>query len=201
MPMFAGGLQINQSLMVHQVSIDMHFEPSVGLLARRLDKLGLDIRSFREPLEQAVRHVIIPSIRKNFDYEGRPKWTALSGATIERRMIEGYGPGPILARSGNLRGVATQLSIWTIDREKALVTDIPSSAWYGKVHQAGATFSFSSGAGAGVKYLGRVVGGASGGQGKIPARPFLMIQDQDIPKIERVFDRWLGERIRAAGLS
>lgn len=44
------------------------------------------------------------SIERNFAAEGRPTpWPELAPSTIEDRLRQGYGPGPILTRSGNMR--------------------------------------------------------------------------------------------------
>lgn len=43
------------------------------------------------------------SFEKNFSSSGRPSWPALSEETIEDRLRMGFGSGPILSRTGNLR--------------------------------------------------------------------------------------------------
>jgi phage gpG-like protein len=182
------------------VSVDMHFEPSVGILARKVDKLGLNIRSFREPLLRSVRQVMVPSIRQNFDSGGRPPWEGLAGKTIYRK-----GHARPLIKSGSLRRVATQINIWKIDSEKALVSDLPDKVWYGKVHQAG----YGGGTATrrvGIKNIQTGIttyfeeSGAEAGTGAIPARPFIVLQPEDLDAIERVFGDWLDEKIIAAGL-
>jgi phage gpG-like protein len=179
----------------------MHFEPSVGISARKLDKLGIDIRSFREPLKRSIREVMVPSIRQNFDSGGRPAWVPLHDFTVKKKK----GDARPLIRTGSLRRVATQMNIWTIDTEKAMVTDLPQSVWYGKVHQAG--YEGNAG-GASTKQLVNTATGAiieiedegEAGSGAIPARPFIVMQNEDVNNIDRVFTDWLGERIAAAGL-
>lgn len=70
------GLILTPNLGQGQVrSVQMFFTPSMGIMARRVDKLGLDIRSFREPLKRAIRNVVIPSIAENFAVGGRPSWS------------------------------------------------------------------------------------------------------------------------------
>lgn len=203
---FLSGLIFTQELRARQVtSVDLKFEPSAGIMARRVDKLGLDIRSFKEPLKRSVQQVMIPSIQLNFIMGGRPPWEPLSEQTVARK-----GNSKILIDSGALAKQMGYLKIWTIDREKAFIADLPEKVWYGKVHQAGASFS--------VKYksVGAIDFGAikqalpwatregstfpSSGQGAIPARPFVMIQPDDEEEIEEIFDQWLGERIARAGL-
>jgi phage gpG-like protein len=194
----ASGLIVSEALTQRNVKVDMHFEPSLGILARRFDTLGRNIRSFREPLRRSVLKVVIPSIRTNFEVGGRPKWRDLTANTLAARKYEGYGPTPILVRSGMLRRVATQLNIWTIDAEKAMITDLPQKAWYGKVHQAGAgattTFTVTN-TSTGIEETFE-----EEGEGGIPARPFVVLQPDDIDDIEEVFMDWLEEKIAMAGL-
>lgn len=195
MPSFASGLIITPALTQHKVTVDLKFEPSVGILARKVKKFGADIRSFREPLKQAVKDVVIPSIRTNFDVEGRPPWAPLAEGTVRTRGSS----GPILNRTGNLKRVATQLNIWTIDTEKAMITDLPQKAWYGKVHQAGnATTSVTPGARN--PLTGRRGPDIVESSGGVPARPFVVLQDEDMEAIEEVFVEWVADRIARAGL-
>jgi phage gpG-like protein len=197
----ASGLVLIPTLTQRNVTVQMHFEPSIGISARKLDKLGLDIRSFREPLRRSVKEVMIPSIRMNFDSGGRPPWEGLAGKTIYRKG----GSTKILVTTGALQRVATQLNIWTIDSEKALISNLPQSVWYGKVHQAG----YGGGTQQKKVRIKNVAtgqwdefteSGAESGTGAIPARPFIVMQNEDIMAIERVFSDWLGEKIAAAGL-
>jgi phage gpG-like protein len=194
------GLILTPHLVQRNVSIDLKFEPSVGILARKVDKLGMDIRSFREPLTRSVREVMVPSIRMNFDVGGRPAWEPLHEFTVKKKK----GNAAPLIRTGALRRVASQINIWTISSESAMITDLPQSVWYGKVHQAG------HGATGMVtkrifnpmtkRYTEFEEEGTEAGSGAIPARPFVVLQEQDVIAIERVFADWLGERIAANGL-
>lgn len=155
------------------------FQPSIGISARRIDTLGLGIKSFREPLKRSIQQVLAPSFRKNFDAEGRPdSWESLSDVTVEMRG----SAGPILNRTGLLKRTIQQFNIWTVDAQKAALLDLPQKIWYGKVHQAG---------------YGRRGSGQSRAAG-IPARPFVMVQDEDYEAIDRVFERWFLERMVAS---
>jgi phage gpG-like protein len=54
-------------------------------------------------LEQVGGDVMLVSILRNFDEEGRPMpWAPLAPATIKDRIKHGYGEGPILYRNGTL---------------------------------------------------------------------------------------------------
>jgi phage gpG-like protein len=201
--------------------VSVTWSPTPAILAAQYVKLGLDIRSFREPLTRSVREVMSPSIRKNFDVEGRPSWPALSDVTRTIREYYGFPGGPILKRKGTLKKVAGQINIWTIDSEKAFISDLRQAS-YGIIHQTGARFTPRSGGGAGMSELARtamrkrgkvvtsqaegpsaerraVVTEKGGGSNTIPARPFLLIQDEDVAAIEDVFERWLRERVARAG--
>lgn len=73
------------------------FTPTVAILAGRIDKLGMDIRSFKEPLTRSVRDVMTVSIRRNFDVGGRPTWEPLSETTLARRASAGFaGSDPLV---------------------------------------------------------------------------------------------------------
>lgn len=189
------GLRIDRAIPVFDV------KPSIGLLATGYRKFSLDIRSFREPLKRSIQQVIAPSIVKNFDVGGRPDvWEPLSEYALDRRAREGFNDKP-LVKTGKLRRTMGQLNIWTITRESASIRDLPPNVWYGKVQNAGiGQFSTRIAAAGGdtkaalEKLRGRETVGAH-----IPQRRFIMIQDEDVPKIEAVFQKWLAERWTASG--
>lgn len=105
--------------------------PGAVLLAAGLNAFSGKIRSFREPLERAVRQVIIPSIDQNFAAGGRPSWAPLSPTTIKQSN------GSILIRTGALRQGATQLNNWTYSSTEAMMSQLPGRVWYGAIHQEG----------------------------------------------------------------
>lgn len=222
-------------------SVKWDLRPSVGIVAKDIERLGLDIRSFKEPLSRVVKMVMIPSIRKNFDAGGRPAWEPLAEGTIKRRDNSAW---PILDETGKLRRKATQFNIWTITAGSATVRALPSDVFYGAFHQAGATrgnagivdelLSHPPGSvgakniiqkfvPAAIKDLERrgiLVPGSSLtpelkkhiqnravgilidseiGTWQLPARPFIMWQEQDVPKIEAIFSEWMEERAVRVG--
>jgi phage gpG-like protein len=187
--------------------IDFDFEPSIGILARNIDKLSTDIRSFREPLTRAVKEVMIPSFRRNFDAQGRPEpWAPLAPYTVQVRK----STGPILVRSGRLRKVATSFSIWEISQNGAVITSLGSKAWYGALMQGG-TSGFGVHIEAAKKELGSGArpgainrrafeimdekGGDRTAMAAIPARPFIMFQEEDEEAIQEIFWDWLNNRV------
>jgi len=187
--------------------VDFEFQPSIGILARNIDRLGTDIRSFREPLTRAVKEVMIPSFRKNFDAGGRPEpWAPLAPYTVQVRK----STGPILVRSGRLRKVATSFNIWEISQNGAVITSLGSKAWYGTLMQAG-TPGFGVHIDQAKKELGHDArprqitqrafeimdekGGDKTAMAAIPARPFIMFQDEDEDAVTEIFWDWLQHRI------
>lgn len=215
-------------------SIKWEIRPSVGIVAKDVDRLAMDIRSFRTPLAAIVRQVMIPSIRTNFAQQGRPKWAALADSTV---MARNGAAGPILTRTGLLARRARQFNIWDIGTTSATIRRLPSDVFYGVYHQAGAERQTGSGnkhnehvlahkgpaatklinrfiphaarelgikgpIGEGDKrrVLARALGMAlDEGTWTLPARPFIMYQDSDIPKMEAIFGAWMEQRARAVG--
>jgi phage gpG-like protein len=200
------------------------FKPSVGIGAGQIDKLGLDIRSFREPLKRVVQQVMAPSFRKNFEEEGRPDpWPEPSMDTLDIRERMGYGGDMSLQRSGLLMKTIQQLNIWTITRTNATIQDLPQKIWYGKIQQegygGGGTGRKMSGymkkAGGDAKEAQKLLdddlimamrsgkkGAASGGKkavSAIPQRQFVLVQEDDMDAIEDIFADWLQERMVRAG--
>jgi phage gpG-like protein len=204
-PASVRGLQIRRQVFQNSVP-QLAFSPSVGIIARDVDKLGLDIRSFREPLKRSVQRVIIPSIQKNFDDEGRPEsWEPYAESTIDIRERQGSPVGKLLDKTGALRTAMKRLNIWTINDTAAILLDLPSNVSYGKIHQQGLSGAAKRAKGAGGAFNKRQrdirkaiqEGKTLRTAVEIPARPFVMIQDDDVFAIEAIFSEWLNERIAA----
>lgn len=202
-----GGGLVTKNKLAGSLSFQFDFIPSIGIFAGKIDKLGVDIRSFREPLTRAVKEVMIPSIAANFEYGGRPPWPPLADATWATRGALGWSGGGPLMLSGDLYKTMQQLNIWTITQQSATIRDIPQKVWYGKVHQAGAggggggsvrkiTMSGRSARKKGALYQNLGSGGDSGrGYVNIPARPFVLIQPEDHEAIIEIFEDWLQDRV------
>jgi phage gpG-like protein len=184
MPAPVRGLRVQGAIPVFE------FKPSVGILAKDLDKLGLDIRSFRVPLHRAIKQVMIPSFRKNFEMGGRPAWEPLSEVTYERSPARRGGP---LVASGRLMRTMQQVNIWHITSTAASIQDLPQSVWYGKIHQAGYGMTLPST----VRGLRESEERGQIGTSAIPARPFVLFQTEDVANIQKVLSQWLDERIAA----
>lgn len=189
------------------------FFPTLGIVAARMNTLGLMLESFKVPLTRSIQSVMMPSIGTNFDVQGRPRWASLSDATLQRREQAGFSDGPILERTGNLRDAATSVDIWDIQDKSAVVRDLPADVQYGKVHQGGYAGSTMAGliakhggdiSAANAAHTASITSAISSGttisQGAapIPARPFLDIQEADNIKILEIFTVWLAEKCEEA---
>ena len=176
------------------MGIEYSLDPSAVILVAQFNKLGLDIRSFKEPLHRSVKYMG-GSFQQNFAVSGRPnKWPELSDATIDKKFKLAAGrPSAPLIRSGLLQKTVGQQKIWKINGLEgyAAVNNL-GSADYGIYHQEG----FEGGE------IGVLLGGGKIGiqsTGGLPARPFLVFQKEDEKNIEDIFIRWFQERTIAAG--
>lgn len=143
-------------------------EVNAGLdgLRRRLDSL-------RVPLERAGVYMH-GSVDRNFREQGRPvRWRPLSEATIrQRRRGAGVGAPRILQDNGILRAsVTSKTGRGSVYRLSDARLEFGTNLAYANTHQRG---------------------DPSRG---IPARPFLLIHDEDERAIEQIFADWLGEMI------
>jgi phage gpG-like protein len=208
-----GRLGTRNGLTPGVVGIDMSFSPSLAITAARIDKLGLNIKSFKEPLQRAIKQVMIPSFKANFAAGGRPdRWDPLSEGTLEIRERLGsiVGAG-VLVKTGKLSKVMQQQNIWRVTNTTAIITDLPQQVWYGAIHQAGydggsmksRLKKHGGDAGEALRSLldDQKAAMRSGGTMKtkgapaIPARPFALFQDEDEDRIAEVFIKWMQERI------
>lgn len=151
--------------------------PDSAVIQAEFADLGMGIRSLIEPLREAVKTVVIPSIGENFDSEGRPAWAPLSESRELQKAAQGY-PYDILRATGQLERIATQLNIWNFDGgygtgEAEASVDNLGNAEYGFFHQEG-TY-------------------------KMPERAFLLIQDEDLDEIVEVFEDYIAMRAARAG--
>lgn len=135
---------------------------------------GLD--DFRQPLKESGVYMY-RSIEKNFQSQGRPaKWKKHHALTKKLR-----GNGQILADKGRLKQSVTSRgagSKYELSKGKLVIGSNlkarNSSKLLAEIHQNGVPAGVN-------KVFGKP------GTGGIPARPFLMIQDEDGEMIERIF--------------
>lgn len=200
-----GGLTVGDEVLAFNVG---HADPSqtAAILARDIDKLRVDIRSFKVPLKRSIQQVIAPSFQTNFDVGGRPPWEPWSEFTPEIKRRTGRPVRKLMIQSGKLRRVSGQLNLWDISRTEAFLSDLPSRVWYGRLQQLGyegvATVNdepVPTATGEELAEFALREDTVKFGAPDIPARPFLVFQDEDVDKIERVFVFWLSERMAQAG--
>jgi phage gpG-like protein len=196
------GLQVHGNL-TPSILPRITFSPTIGITASKVDKLGLNIKSFKEPLKRSIQKVLAPSFTKNFDSGGRPPWEPLSAATIEvRERLRSRGGTSPLIKTGQLRRTMGQFNIWTVNETSAILGALPQSVWYGALHQAGyssgrkAKSTGSIGRGIGMSTYKGIEGRKLGAREvNIPQRQFVLLQPEDTAGITEEFSKWLEERI------
>lgn len=165
--------------------LEVDFKPEPVVVAAAFEKFGMDIRSFKEPLDRAVRKVFAPSLAQNFEEGGRPPWIPLSDITVAEKARKGVSdPGKILVRTGALAKKASQYNFWKINGpagEAYISQDTLGRVFYGVYHQ----FGMAAGA----------------DQPGYPARPWAVFQPQDMDEVEVIFFEWIEERALRAGVS
>lgn len=210
-----GGLRFDR-----EISAGWQMSPSLGMVSKDVDRLGLDIKNMREPITRSIIQVMIPSTKRNFDAEGRPPWEKLAEYT---KNVRGNA-GPILNRTGKLKRGATKLDIWKIKDDSAAVIELPQDIWYGAVHQSG-----YGGMGGLISAARKKLGGKATqkavnflamkmldstllaiekdpsrprvrkGGADIPQRQFLMFQEDDEDDIQQIFAEWLEDEAKKVG--
>lgn len=102
-----------------------------NILREALVNVGEKLEDFTEPLRGAGQ-LLLDDVRRNFDTEGGyvGGWVPLSASTIADRKRLGFGPGPILHRTGRYKR-----SFKAVVNKRRMVID----AWgvkYHKYHQS-----------------------------------------------------------------
>ena len=163
------------------MTAEVDFNPSIFLIQKGLRE-ATSSKHIGKPLWQAINDVMIPSLKKNFDQQGRPRqWKPLRVRTNIMRRRAGYAAsGPILDRTGTLKSAALAKARWSVDpiKGQALYGKFPPRAWYANIHQGG--------------FVG-FLGGAFGGTQPIPPRPFAVVQEQDLDDMVAIFRGWLSD--------
>lgn len=161
-------------------------------LARML-AAGADLLPFYKQVAQLVRS----SVLENFEVGGRPKWTPLKAATIKRKR----GKTSILVDKGILKGVTAQA-----DAKSARVGVQPAAKAYAAINQFGGTINHPGGTAYFPKKDGEIVF-VSNARARpsmprtkphritIPARPYLVLQDEDIQLILRLAEKHIEQAI------
>lgn len=167
-------------------NLSIRSSPSIGHLAGRLSEFAGDIRSTKDPLDQAVREVIIPRIGDNLQ-QGGWGWQPMhpDTPTFPYRRNRGAGSAPLLLVTGRMQRAATALARWRFDGQAG-------SAWipYTAFESSEAPYALFQHEGAYTPALGGHL---------IPSRPFLEITTgTDMDLIERIYSEWYGGRIMSA---
>lgn len=85
------------------------------------------VQDSSELLDEIGQKVVLVSIRKNFEEEGRPeKWADLTPRTQRERVAEGYGANsPKLQRTGELKRSVTEKSnaMYELDKHSLKITN------------------------------------------------------------------------------
>lgn len=113
------------------------------------------------PAMEVIGEIATASIQQNFEAGGRPqKWEDLAEATKVHRKKTGKWPGEILVRSGELKRINYEAG-----KDRVIIS--PGNVAYAAIHQFG-----------GMAGRGRKV--------EIPARPYLLFQDEDVVEYRAV---------------
>ena len=135
------------------------------------------------PAMEIVGSIVRSSVVRNFELEGRPKWKPLSPATVRQRGAA----HPILRRQGLAGGLAGSISYQAEDDRVRIGTN----KVYAAVHQFGARKGHFGTKSVRVREHVRQMPGGRQARvrahnrrqplpwGDIPARPFLIIQNED----------------------
>lgn len=140
---------VTSGLKIPAIEIDprLNFVQGAFLFASDIDKMEMGFKSWKIPLTEARDRVVIPSVRQNFEQEGRPKWTPLKASTVQNRLYMGFSRGPILERTSRLKRVATRKNIWELvsgvgregyDMLSLRTTVLDQAVPYAEFHQLGA---------------------------------------------------------------
>ena len=161
------------------------------------------------PAWEVVGNDLLRSVDANFDAEGRPgawdEWSPAYGAWRAKKKA-----GKILTLDGRLRRSVTHPSAISADRDGVT---LGTNVVYAAIHQFGGEIKIKAGqhkvsaherarrtksgnvsrrGGKPIRWgVGEFTATRSGHTVQIPARPFLVVQDSDWPKIEKTIGDFL----------
>ena len=120
---------------------------------------------------EIVGEIGLTSIQRNFEEGGRPgNWRPLAASTIKQRIRERKWPGQILMKTGVSGGLLGSISYEAKSRQVIWY----SNKIYAAIHHFGGQAGKNHAA-------------------TIPARPYMMLQDEDWPEIKAALtDFYLG---------
>lgn len=144
-----------------RIEIGDDFFRQITVTETVLEIIDRRLSDFREPLQGALQYILVPSVEYNFADGGRPKWAPLAPATVKSRKAI----GPILYRTGTLYEAATDPNNWTVATDFVGLFDLDMVVSYAAYHQIGTR--------------------------KMPARPYVEYQPEDIEAIMSLFEAWI----------
>lgn len=161
-------------------------ETNQAQLQQFFDKLSNKVINLK-PLMLNVAEIMHSSVMKNFrDQAANGKaWQKLAPSTIKQRKKKGYWPGRILQRRGGGDGLKASVQSSHGDD----FAQVGTNKIYAAIHQYGGVISQSS-----LKtYIRKKSAGLNAAKPKrnkmrqirIPARPFLVINDRDLVKVQK----------------
>jgi phage virion morphogenesis protein len=136
------------------------------------------------PMWEDIGFEVLNSVKANFDAEGRPqRWQPLARSTLLRKV-------------GGVRKASTKRGHWTAKAKRTLhgnkiltdSGDLQENISY-EADSAGVTVGTNKDYGAIHQF-----GGRAGRGSVIPARPYLLLQEEDYPKIAAIIERALTEQ-------
>lgn len=115
---------------IPRIEFGVDFFRQITVLDTVIEVIDQKLSDFREPLEAALKYVVLPSVEKNFALQGRPPWPPLSPETK---------PSPrILFKTGTLAEEATNAANWTVTRDMLGLFNLTAVVPYAGYHQMGA---------------------------------------------------------------
>jgi phage virion morphogenesis protein len=124
-----------------------------------------------KPAFEVIGEIVHTSILRNFEEGGRPKaWQDLAESTKKQRAKKNKWPGQILVMSGVRGGLMGSISYDAMPEKVVLVANKPYAA---------------------IQHFGGMAG--KGRKVKIPARPYMMIQDEDWAEIKAALNDFIIE--------
>jgi phage gpG-like protein len=147
-------------------------------ITRGMTSFSGSLRSVEEPFKIAIEDVIVPRVQMNIDEKteaGTNNWEPLNRYTHQFPYRREYGPGAgALEVTGALYSAITVKERWKIVGQginAAAHATYPSFLPYAAPHEYG--------------FVSPITGGW------VPARPYFIINEQDISDIETIFLDWM----------
>ena len=146
-----------------EATIYVHIDDrEVVKLLKQLEATGKDM----SPVMRQIAGIMADAVEENFEKEGRPeRWPPLARSTIKQREKQGHWPGKILQRTGSLASSVSSES----DTHSA---SVGTNKRYDAIQQFGGLAGRNK-------------------SSRIPARPFLALDEDDLKEIIEVLEEAL----------